>query len=94
MIEEFAGCRVTSFAPPYGRMSPAVRAEVSRQYLAAVGTVMGRARRTSDIYDLPRIEMWYFRHERRWRAYLEGGARGYFIVRKALRKVRTLAKGG
>ena len=94
MIEEFAGCRVTSFAPPYGRMSPAVRAEVSRQYLAAVGTVMGRARRTSDIYDLPRIEMWYFRHERRWRAYLEGGARGYFIVRKALRKVRALAKGG
>jgi peptidoglycan/xylan/chitin deacetylase (PgdA/CDA1 family) len=92
MIEESTGCRVTCFAPPYGKMSPAVRTEISRHYLAAVGTVMARARRTSDVYDLPRIEMWYFRHERRWRAYLEGGARGYFMLRKALRNVRALAK--
>jgi peptidoglycan/xylan/chitin deacetylase (PgdA/CDA1 family) len=93
-IEEFTGCRVTCFAPPYGKTNPAVQAEVSRHYLAAVGTSLARAHRTSDVYDLPRIEMWYFRHERRWRAYLEGGARGYFVVRKTLRKVGALAHGG
>jgi peptidoglycan/xylan/chitin deacetylase (PgdA/CDA1 family) len=94
MIEESTGCPVTCFAPPYGKTNPAVRAEVSQHYLAAVGTTMARVHRTSDVYDLPRIEMWYFRHERRWRAYLEGGARGYFVVRKSLRKVRALARGG
>jgi hypothetical protein len=93
MIEESAGCRVTCFAPPYGKTNPAVRAEVSRHYLAAVGTSMARAQRTSDVYDLPRIEMWYFRSKRRWRAYLEGGAHGYFTLRKALRRVRALAQG-
>jgi peptidoglycan/xylan/chitin deacetylase (PgdA/CDA1 family) len=94
MIEELAGCRVTGFAPPYGKTNPAVRAEVSRHYLLAVGTGLARAQRTSDVYDLPRVEMWYFRSQRRWRAYLEGDARGYFTLRKALRRVRALAHGG
>lgn len=94
MIEEFAGCRVTSFAPAYGKITPAIRAEVRHHYLASVGTVMAQVRRTSDVYDLPRIEMWYFRSERRWRAYLERGSRGYFILRKALRQVRSFAHGG
>jgi peptidoglycan/xylan/chitin deacetylase (PgdA/CDA1 family) len=94
MIEELAGCHVTSFAPAYGKMSPAIRTEIRQHYLASVGTAMARARRTSDVYDLPRIEMWYFRGERRWRAYLAGGARGYFLLRKALRRVRSLAHGG
>jgi peptidoglycan/xylan/chitin deacetylase (PgdA/CDA1 family) len=94
MIEECAGCRVTSFAPPYGKMSPAVGAEVRRHYRASVGTAMARVHRTSDVYDLPRIEMWYFRSERRWRAYLEGSSRGYFLLRKVLRHVRGYAHSG
>jgi peptidoglycan/xylan/chitin deacetylase (PgdA/CDA1 family) len=92
-IEESAGCQVSSFAPPYGKMTPAVRAEVSKHYLAAVGTTMAETRRTSDVFNLPRIEMWYFRDERRWRAYLQG-SRGYFLFRKILRRIRTMATGG
>jgi peptidoglycan/xylan/chitin deacetylase (PgdA/CDA1 family) len=91
-IEACAGCHVTCFAPPYGRLNTAVRAEVSKLYLAAVGTTMARTRRTSDVYNLPRIEMWYFRDERRWRAYLQGGAKGYFLYRQALRRLRMMAK--
>lgn len=91
LIEAQAGCRVTCFAPPYGTTSPAVRAEISQHYLAAVGTTMARARRTSDVYDLPRLEMWYFRRAQRWREYLEGRGKGYFLLRQMLRKVRACA---
>jgi len=94
MIEDYAGCHVTSFAPPYGQTNPAVRAAICQHYQVAVGTALARAQRTSDVYNLPRIEMWYFRNLRRWRAYLEGGARGYVVLRQTLRTVRTLATVG
>ncbi len=90
LIEDNTGCRVTSFAPPYGKTNWAVRLEISKHYQAAVGTTLAQARRTSDLYDLPRIEMWYFRSRHRWCAYLEGGSRGYFMLRQALRTVRVL----
>lgn len=94
MIEDRAGCRVTSFAAPYGRTNAALRKEIGRHVPLAVGTRLGAARRGSDPYDLPRIEMWYFRNPRRWRAYLLGRANGYFALRRALRTVRALVAGG
>lgn len=93
-LEECTGCPVTSFAPPYGRTNTAVCTEIRQHYRVAVGTTLARTRRTSDMYNLPRIEMWYFRDPRRWRAYLEGRARGYFVVRQALRHVRALMAVG
>jgi peptidoglycan/xylan/chitin deacetylase (PgdA/CDA1 family) len=93
-IEDEVGRPVVSFAAPYGRTTPAVRAEVGRHFQAAVGTALGAAGPASDPYDLPRLEMWYFRNPRRWRAYLEGGARGYFLLRQVLRRVRGLVRGG
>lgn len=94
MLEDCTGCPVTSFAPPYGKSNAAIRTEIRQHYRVAVGTTLARARHTSDVYNLPRIEMWYFRDPRRWRAYLEGGARGYFVLRQTLRTVRTLAAVG
>jgi hypothetical protein len=85
---------VTSFAPPYGKTNAAIRAEIRQHYRVAVGTTLARARHTSDVYNLPRIEMWYFRDPRRWRAYLEGRAEGYFFLRQALRHIRTLSTFG
>jgi peptidoglycan/xylan/chitin deacetylase (PgdA/CDA1 family) len=89
-IEDRIGGPVTSFAAPYGRTTPAIRAEIRRHYQAAVGTELARARSTSDPYNLPRIEMWYFRDLRRWRSYLEGEARGYLLLRQVLRRMRAL----
>ena len=44
--------------------------------------------RGDDIYDLPRIEMFYFRDERRWRDHLVGRGGAYLAARRALRWVR------
>jgi peptidoglycan/xylan/chitin deacetylase (PgdA/CDA1 family) len=90
-IEDRTGASVTSFAAPYGRTTMAIRAEISRMYQRAVGTALGRTNDRSDRFDLPRIEMWYFRDPVRWRRHLEG-ATGYLAMRQALRRGRRLMR--
>ena len=85
------GREPTSFAPPYGASSAKVREEIARWYGISVGTRLQRVGRDSDRYDVPRIEMHYFRNLSRWRAYLEGRAEWYFESRRALRAVRSFA---
>lgn len=80
-----------NFAPPYGRTNQRVRDEIRRWYRVSVGTKLQRADPQCDLYDVPRIEMHYFRDLRRWRAYLEGRADWYFESRRALRGVKQLA---
>ena len=79
---------VVSFAAPYGHLTPALRAHVSRSFRCVVGTAMASATAAGDRYDFPRIDMCYFRSLARWRAYLDG-ARTYFAVRQVLRRLRT-----
>jgi peptidoglycan/xylan/chitin deacetylase (PgdA/CDA1 family) len=90
-IEDRIDREVTSFAAPYGRSDAEVKRVVRRYYRMAVGTTLARAARGSDRYDLPRIEMWYFRQLRRWRALLLGGAENFLLTRRFLRRVRKLA---
>ena len=73
-IRERLGRQPASFAPPYGASNPLVRREIAKWYGISVGTRLQRAAPDSDRYDVPRIEMHYFRNLRRWRAYLEGRA--------------------
>jgi peptidoglycan/xylan/chitin deacetylase (PgdA/CDA1 family) len=87
-IEDRIASPVVSFAAPYGHITPALRAHLSQSFQCAVGTSMASATAASDRYDLPRIDMWYFRSQARWRAYLDG-ARTYFAVRQMARRVRT-----
>ena len=87
-IRERAGVDVEGFAPPFGRSTDAIRAEIARHYRWSVGTGMGRVDAASDVYDLPRIEMWYFRNLARWRRYVERGWTPYFGLRRALRALR------
>lgn len=82
------------FAPPLGRITPAIRREISRHYGWCAGTRMDRADARSDLFDLPRIEMWYFRNVRRWRRYVARGWTPYFAWRRALRAVGNRAAGG
>lgn len=77
------------FAAPYGASNAEVRQEIARWYGISVGTRLQRAARDSDRYDVPRIEMHYFRNLERWRAYLEGRAEWYFGLRRMLRAVRN-----
>ncbi len=90
LIEDRIGRPVVSFAAPFGRTNSAVREVISQHYQVAVGTELGRARPTSNVLNLPRIEMWYFCNLPRWRAYLRGGARGYFMIRQLLRKTKSI----
>jgi peptidoglycan/xylan/chitin deacetylase (PgdA/CDA1 family) len=90
-IEDRTGRPVAAFAAPYGRSDPEVSRVVRRHYTLALGTELARARRGSDLYEIPRIEMWYFRRARRWRAFLRGDAEGFLRTRRVLRRVRRLA---
>ena len=86
------GRPIRAFAAPYGHVNRDVLADVARTYDVAFGTRFQRARSTCDRYDVPRIEMHYFRAPRRWREFIEG-ANIYFGVRRALRAVRLAAIG-
>ncbi len=90
-IEDHTAVRVVSFAPPYGRSNGRLRNQIARHYLASAGTTLGRATSESDPFDLPRIEMWYFRDIKRWRYYVERGSSGYYSVRRLMRLARTVA---
>lgn len=90
-IARHLGQAPVSFAPPYGRSNAAVRSAIAGHYEVSVGTRLARAGRSCDLYDLPRIEMHYFRDAARWQAYLEGRAESYFLARRVLRRARQLA---
>ena len=99
---EVAGCSrdlamqlgkpVDSFAAPYGRVTPAVVATIGGHYRIAFGTRLARARRHQQRFDIPRIEMHYFRDRHRWQGLLEGNL-GYLRIRQGLRAVRENAGG-
>lgn len=90
-LEERVRRSVTSFAPPFGRSTPRIRADIARHFRCAVGTTLGRASDADDLFDLPRIEMWYFREPGRWRRYLTQGPTAYFHARRLFRAVRRVA---
>jgi len=88
MLEETVGAPVRCFAPPYGGSRPKLRDEIARHYDCSAGTRLGLADGTWELMDLPRIEMWYFRDPRRYRALLENGDKWYLMIRRALRALR------
>ena len=90
-LAERIGSGVRSFAAPYGHVNVDVLADVARTFEVAFGTRLARARPVSDLFDVPRIEMHYFRNPRRWRSFLQGGG-AFFLARRALRAVRTAAE--
>ena len=82
------GTEVTSFAAPYGAVNGAVIDTTRRYYRAAFGVRLARAARSDDPFDIPRIDMHYFRSERAWRGLLQGRI-AYLTARVAGRKVRA-----
>ena len=96
--DEVAGCGddlaaaigkpVESFAAPYGRVSPEVLATIGRHYRVGFGTRLALPERGRNPFEVPRIDMHYFRNRGHWAGLLEG-RRGYLRVRQALRAVRS-----
>lgn len=98
MSREVRGCRdrlieelsqpVTAFAPPYGHANEEVWRVIAAHYAVSVGVRLEAARYSSPRYDLPRIEMHYFRERPQWQAYLEGRRDAYLRLRRAARGAR------
>jgi peptidoglycan/xylan/chitin deacetylase (PgdA/CDA1 family) len=91
-LESQLGATVLGFAPPYGRSTSAIRKVIARSYRLSCGTLLGRAAAGSDRWDLPRIEMHYFRRPDRWRTHLRGGGRWRLAARRSLRAVRQAVR--
>lgn len=87
---ERLGHRPRCFAAPYGRVSAPTLADIAHSYEAAFGTRFARATVNGDRFDVPRIEMHYFRNARNWRGFLQGHA-SYFVVRRTLRGAKNAA---
>lgn len=79
---------VTSFAAPYGAVDEATIAAIGRHYDVAFGTRLALAQRSSNMHDIPRIDMHYFRDRRHWQGLVDG-KRGYLRARQALRAIRA-----
>ena len=92
-LEEMLGKAAPHFAPPYGRSSPVVQTSIAKHYSLSVGVRLDEARRSSPLFDLPRIEMHYFRDLNRWRSYIKGHGNAYFSARRAARALREAVAG-
>lgn len=88
-IEERIGSEVRHFAPPYGLADNKVRRQIAAFYRTSVGTRLGSTRVEDDLFDLPRLEMFYFIDPARWRAHLAGRGAAYLTLRRTLRAVRA-----
>jgi peptidoglycan/xylan/chitin deacetylase (PgdA/CDA1 family) len=96
--DEIAGCAedlsaqigkpIEGFAAPYGCVSPVVLEVIGRHYRAAFGTRLAVPRRADTRFDLPRIDMHYFRDCKRWAGLLKG-RRNYLRLRQSLRAMRS-----
>ncbi len=87
-IENRLGKPVVSFAYPFGNVSPAAREIVRREFRASCTTVLQRAG-SDTAYDLPRIDMYYFR-TRALGQVLAGRLDGYLTLRRWGRSLRGL----
>ena len=80
-----------AFAPPYGHTRQRERNEIRKWFRLSLGTRLARATRQCDPFEIPRIEMHYFRDRLRWRHYLQGTGEWYFRARRTLRSLKDLA---
>lgn len=89
-LEQELGHTIDHFAPPYGKTSEAVQTLISHHHKTSVGTDLNRARQTSDRFNLPRLEMFYFQSKPAWTRHLNGHGGPYLTLRKTLRGVRNM----
>lgn len=89
-ISSMLGTKVRHFAAPYGVSTPEIRKKIARDHATNVSTILDSATLTSDLHDLPRLEMFYFTNAFLWRQHLAGRGAPYLAARRAVRRVRKL----
>jgi len=87
-IEDRAGCRVDSFAYPYGAWNGAVRRCAGRFFQTACTTEMEAVEPTSDPLALPRIDAYYLRSSFWFDALFTSKGWTYLDLRSRLRAIR------
>ncbi len=90
-LEQRLARAIHHFAPPYGLADHRVRAQIARHYRSSVSTRLAQVGAGDDPFDLPRLEMFYFHDEARWRDHLAGRGWAYLARRKLMRAVKAAA---
>lgn len=89
LIAERIGCAVETFAYPYGDTSPALEAVVAQRFRAGFGTRLACATPTSHTTAFERVDAYYLRDKRLWRAMGTGWLECYLQARRWIRNLKS-----
>ena len=92
-LEDKLGRAVPDFAPPYGSVNATVLATIKEAYDMSYGVTLGLADTQSSMFDLPRLEMFYYQSESMWRQFLMGRGGMYLTLRQSLRGIKSSVTG-
>jgi peptidoglycan/xylan/chitin deacetylase (PgdA/CDA1 family) len=93
-LEDILECEIASFAYPYGYHTPAVRKIVKKHYSLACCGRLGAVKRTSDLFALERVDMYYFRTAKLARLLSSRLFPLYIHFRNGPRQLRSLLRKG
>ena len=82
-----------AFAYPYGKQSAEARTIVEKNFYAACSTEMNFVSRDSDLYFLPRIDMYYFSRNNVFATMGTARFQRYVHIRRMLRRLRQALMG-
>lgn len=88
VIEEVVQAPVQAFAYPYGGYDGHVRMLVSRHFNLACATSLGFAGIRSDLFALPRLDVYYLRRPALFRRLFSAGMKAYLGLRRVGRALR------
>jgi len=89
MIQDRTGKKSGLFCYPYGRYNASVRSIIARHYQAACSTELDVVSSESDVYSLPRIDMYYFSRNELFQRLGTPFVRRYLRYRKFLRTLKN-----
>ena len=89
-LRKHLGTQDIAFAYPYGKKSPIAQEVVSSNFYAGCSTQMEFVMEDSDLYFLPRIDMYYFSNNDRFSSIGKSSFKRFVHFRKALRDLRQI----
>ena len=87
-IETHTGAPVQLFCYPYGQYNAAVREVVARHYRAACSTILSPMADGTDLFALPRLDVYYLRNKAIFRGLFTSRINAYLAFRRLVRAVR------
>ena len=87
-LEDRTGRTVESVAYPYGSSTPAVRQLAQRYFRLGCGTSLRFVSARADLFDLPRLDVYYLRNDLWFEKAARGGGSAYIALRSFFRRLR------